>query len=259
MANANLFFKFTETATKAGKTGLTVTANVRRITKASAVVSTVATGAACSEVGNGIYVYNLASPDFATYDYAATAVPSVTTGLDAADCDALQADFSADSLKPTVAGRTLDVSAGGEAGVDWANVGSPTTTINLSGTTVKTATDVETDTQNIQSRIPDALEGGAIKAYALSIGAVLYDEIVPALWGHSDRALTDKAGFAISGTLTTLDALNASLVLALPDEPANSTIASIWTEMQKVPRSGTSYTHTNTSTDETATVAITPA
>lgn len=46
-----------------------------------------------------------------------------------------------DSLCPTTSGRTLDVSSGGEAGVDWANVGSPTTTLNLSGTTVKTATD----------------------------------------------------------------------------------------------------------------------
>lgn len=43
-------------------------------------------------------------------------------------------------LAPTVAGRTLDVSLGGEAGVDWANVGSPTTAVALSGTTVGTAT-----------------------------------------------------------------------------------------------------------------------
>jgi hypothetical protein len=42
-------------------------------------------------------------------------------------------------LAPTVAGRTLDVSATGEAGVDWANVGSPTTTLNLSGTTISTS------------------------------------------------------------------------------------------------------------------------
>jgi hypothetical protein len=39
-------------------------------------------------------------------------------------------------LQPTVAGRTLDVSAGGAAGVDWANVESPTTTVGLTGTTV---------------------------------------------------------------------------------------------------------------------------
>lgn len=73
-------------------------------------------------------------------------------------------------LAPTVAARTLDVSAGGEAGVDWANVGSPTTALNLSGTTIKTATDVETDTQDIQNRLPGALTaGGNMKADALAI------------------------------------------------------------------------------------------
>lgn len=39
-------------------------------------------------------------------------------------------------LQPTVAGRTLDVSASGEAGIDWANIGSPTTAQDLSGTKV---------------------------------------------------------------------------------------------------------------------------
>jgi hypothetical protein len=39
-------------------------------------------------------------------------------------------------LIPTTAGRTLDVSAGGEAGLDWANVGSPTTALNLSATNI---------------------------------------------------------------------------------------------------------------------------
>lgn len=40
-------------------------------------------------------------------------------------------------LIPTVAGRTLDVSATGEAGLDWANIGGPTTAQNLSGTSTK--------------------------------------------------------------------------------------------------------------------------
>lgn len=40
-------------------------------------------------------------------------------------------------LAPTTPGRTLDVSAGGEAGLDWANIGSPTTSQSLTGTTVK--------------------------------------------------------------------------------------------------------------------------
>jgi hypothetical protein len=46
------------------------------------------------------------------------------------------------TLKPTTAGRTLDVSSTGEAGIDWANVGSPTTTLNLSGTTISTTQSV---------------------------------------------------------------------------------------------------------------------
>lgn len=49
-------------------------------------------------------------------------------------------------LAPTTAGRTLDVSATGEAGVDWANVGSPTTAVDLSGTTIKTTQKVDVDT-----------------------------------------------------------------------------------------------------------------
>jgi hypothetical protein len=49
-------------------------------------------------------------------------------------------------LVPTTAGRKLDVSAGGEAGVDWANVGSPTTAVDLSGTTIKTTQKVDVDT-----------------------------------------------------------------------------------------------------------------
>jgi len=40
------------------------------------------------------------------------------------------------ALKPTVDNRTLDVSTGGEAGVDWANVGTPGSTVGLSATTV---------------------------------------------------------------------------------------------------------------------------
>lgn len=49
-------------------------------------------------------------------------------------------------LAPTVAARTLDVSAGGEAGLDWANVGSPTTAVALTGTTIATTQKVDIET-----------------------------------------------------------------------------------------------------------------
>jgi hypothetical protein len=50
------------------------------------------------------------------------------------------------ALRPTVAARTLDVSAGGEAGVDWANVGSPTTANALTATSIITTQKVDVET-----------------------------------------------------------------------------------------------------------------
>lgn len=61
--------------------------------------------------------------------------------------------------------------ASGYVAPNWGDVGNPTTTLNLSGTTIKTATDVETDTADIQSRLPAALTGaGNIKADTLAVG-----------------------------------------------------------------------------------------
>lgn len=48
------------------------------------------------------------------------------------------------ALYPTTAGRKLDVNANGEAGIDWANIGSPSTAVNFSGSTVKAVTDAVT-------------------------------------------------------------------------------------------------------------------
>lgn len=63
-------------------------------------------------------------------------------------------DYQTDAmgaLKPTTAGRTLDVSAGGEAGIDWANVGSPTTSLALTGTTIATTQKVDVETIKTQA------------------------------------------------------------------------------------------------------------
>lgn len=70
-----------------------------------------------------------------------------------------------DLVRSTTPANTLDVSAGGNAGIDWGNVVNASTTVGLSGTTIKTATDVETDTADIQARLPAALgANGNIKA-----------------------------------------------------------------------------------------------
>lgn len=40
---------------------------------------------------------------------------------------------------PNTSGRGIDVTAGGEVGIDWGNIGSPTTTVALSNTTVSSS------------------------------------------------------------------------------------------------------------------------
>lgn len=100
-----------------------------------------------------------------------------------------------DFLRPTTSGRTLDVSAGGEAGLDWANIGSPTTAQDLSATNIDvdqvvasvsgavgsvtglTAATVHSDLDDIQARLPAALVSGRIDA---SVGAVAAGAITAA-------------------------------------------------------------------------------
>ena len=50
------------------------------------------------------------------------------------------------ALMPTTAARTLDVTATGAAGIDWANVEAPTTTLALTGTTIATTQKVDVET-----------------------------------------------------------------------------------------------------------------
>src|SRR3990167_8722981 len=89
-------------------------------------------------------------------------------------------------LIPTVAGRTLDVSAGGEAGLDLANIRSPTTAVDLSGTRVLIHSGIKknvamanfkflmTDSTNhapatgLTVTVTRAIDGGAFGAGALS-------------------------------------------------------------------------------------------
>lgn len=107
------------------------------------------------------------------------------------------------ALRPTIAGRTLDVSATGEAGIDLANVGSPTTSLALTGTTIATSqvvasvtgavgsvtgltasnldttissrasaanlATVQSDTDDIQTRLPAALVGGRMNSNVAAI------------------------------------------------------------------------------------------
>lgn len=104
------------------------------------------------------------------------------------------------ALRPTVATRTLDVSAGGEAGVDWANIGSPTTVQNLSATVVATATAVTT---------VNGLAAGVITAASIAADAITAAKIAD---GAIDAA-TFAAG-AITAASIAADAITDAKVAA---------------------------------------------
>lgn len=123
-------------------------------------------------------------------------------------------------LAPTTSGRTLDVTAGGCAGIDWANVEAPTTTIDLSGTTVGIVTALTGKTGfSLASSGLDAItvETGVNARQALSVAAAALGGV---LSGAGTGTITVRAA-ANSGTTritaTTDSSGNRSAVtLALP-------------------------------------------
>jgi hypothetical protein len=114
------------------------------------------------------------------------------------------------ALKPTTAGRTLDVSSGGEAGIDFANIGSPTTTVNLSGTTIKAVTDrvtANTDEWNgvTVTGMPLPTSSYTSPPTAATIADAVWDEAIgDHLAAGSTGAALNAAGSAGDPWTTTL-------------------------------------------------------
>jgi hypothetical protein len=101
-------------------------------------------------------------------------------------------------LVPTTAGRTLDVSAGGEAGLDWANIGSPTTAQNLSATNI--------DVDQVVASV-----SGAVASVTGAVGSVttVSDKTGYAI-GVGGIASTAFAAGAIDAAAIAADAIGAS-------------------------------------------------
>lgn len=78
--------------------------------------------------------------------------------------------------KASVSGRLLDVSAGGEAGLDWANIGSPNTVVSLGGTTIRGSGLIVSGIQSSPPPPPTSQD----------------------IWAFATRVITDKAGFSLA-------------------------------------------------------------
>lgn len=93
----------------------------------------------------------------ATRGLTGTAVPDAVAdaagGLAISDAGGLDLDTILDvavstRLAPTTAARTLDVTAGGTAGIDWNNIENPTTAVDLSATDIQLCDTITTYTGN---------------------------------------------------------------------------------------------------------------
>lgn len=112
------------------------------------------------------------------------------------------------ALKPTTAGRTLDVSAGGEAGIDWANVGSPTTTVGLSGTTISTSQAVASVSGAVGS-VTGNVGGSVATVTALASGAITEAAFATTAGSFAPLGIVDQ-GTAQAATSTTLQLRSAA-------------------------------------------------
>lgn len=104
------------------------------------------------------------------------------------------------AVMPTTAARTLDVSATGEAGVDWANVGSPTTALGLTGTTISTSQVAASVTGNVGGNVTGSV--GSVASGGITNASLAVDTGFKSI-----RSNTAQAGAA--GTVT-LDASSSA-------------------------------------------------
>lgn len=138
-----------------------------------------------------------------------TALPNAAAdaagGLPISDAGGLDLDGRLDAdvssrLAPTVAARTLDVTATGGAGIDWGNVENQSTTVDLSGTDIQLCDTVTTNTD---------MRGTDSALLASSAPTNFGDLAITVTTGQVTVGTNnDKTGYSISGTKTTLDVLN---------------------------------------------------
>ncbi len=147
---------------------------------------------------------------------------------------------------PTTTGRSLDVTATGAAGIDWANVENPTTSLNLSSTTVGTAAALTTNNDKTGYRLSatgvddvwdEALSGHTTPGTtgkqladistgtAPTVGAIadaVWDE---AIAGHLSSGSTGEALNAAGGTTPPTATENAEAILKLDVDTIEGTAA----------------------------------
>lgn len=111
------------------------------------------------------------------------------------------------ALMPTTVARTLDVTATGAAGIDWANVENPTTALNLSGTNI----DVDQVVASVSGAVGSVT--GAVGSVTGAVGSVT----------GAVGSVTGNVGGNVVGSVGSVTGLtNATIADAVWDEDATA-------------------------------------
>lgn len=99
-------------------------------------------------------------------------------------------------LAPTVAARTLDISSNGNAGIDWANIDSPTSTVNMSGLTISSSQQVA----SVNGVVP--LDAAGTRS-AIGLGSANLDTQLADLPTTAEQAVADGQILSAVGAVST--------------------------------------------------------
>lgn len=133
------------------------------------------------------------------------------------------------SLYPTTSGRTLDVSTGGEAGLDWANVGSPTSTVGLSGTTISITQQVASVSGSIGSVASGGITAASVATGAIDADALATDAVEEIADGILKRNL-DSSGNEVSTTSSGRTVRNALRILRNKIDASSGSTVDVYNE-----------------------------
>ncbi len=186
-----------------GKTGLTLTITASKDGGAFASITPTVT-----ELSYGMYKLALTSSHTDTVGDLAIHVTG--TGADPTDVVVqVRAVTTDDLVRSTTPANTLDVSATGEAGLDFANIKAATGATTLTNITVPTVTSITNDVGITQAGA-DKVWSSTTRTLS-SFGTLVTDiwasatrtltsfgTLASDVWSSATRSLTDKADFALS-------------------------------------------------------------
>jgi hypothetical protein len=132
------------------------------------------------------------------------------------------------AVMPTVAARTLDVTATGAAGIDWGNVENPTTALNLSGTNID-VDQVVASVSGTVATVTNLTNLPTIPANWLTAAGTAADFTTEIQSGLATAAnLSTVAGYLdteIAAILAAVDTEIATLQTSVNDLPTNAELA----------------------------------